>query len=112
MTDPVPVRFPPDVLEQVRAAAEADDRSVSSWIRRSVTRTLDAEHTSDTTSRSAHRVDKILASLPAFPASREWRGLSFRQRALPWYRQLRRSISAALMSESARFPPVHRQFCK
>ena len=43
MTDPVPVRFPPDVLEQVRAAAEADDRSVSSWIRRAVTRTLAAE---------------------------------------------------------------------
>jgi predicted HicB family RNase H-like nuclease len=45
MTDPVPVRFPPDVLEQVRAAAEADDRSVSSWIRRAVTRTLEAERT-------------------------------------------------------------------
>ena len=43
MADPVPVRFPPDVLEQVRAAAEADDRSVSSWIRRAVTRTLEAE---------------------------------------------------------------------
>ena len=24
MPDPVPVRFPPDVLEQVKAAAEAD----------------------------------------------------------------------------------------
>ncbi len=44
MTDPVPVRFPPDVLEQVRAAAEADDRSVSSWIRRAVTRTLESGH--------------------------------------------------------------------
>ena len=43
MADAVPVRFPPDVLEQVRAAAEADDRSVSSWIRRAVTRTLEAE---------------------------------------------------------------------
>jgi predicted HicB family RNase H-like nuclease len=30
----VPVRFPPELLEQVRAAA--DDRSVSSWIRRAV----------------------------------------------------------------------------
>ena len=45
MTDPVPVRFPPDVLEQVKAAAEADDRSVSSWIRRVVTRTLEEEYT-------------------------------------------------------------------
>ena len=44
MTDPVPVRFPADVLEQVRAAAEADDRSVSSWIRRAVTRTLGADY--------------------------------------------------------------------
>ena len=43
MTDPVPVRFPPDVLEQVRAAAEADDRSLSSWIRRAVIRTLAAK---------------------------------------------------------------------
>lgn len=43
LSDPVPVRFPPDVLEQVRAAADADDRSVSSWIRRAVTRTLAAE---------------------------------------------------------------------
>jgi len=32
----VPVRFPPELLEQVRAAAAADDRSVSSWIRRAV----------------------------------------------------------------------------
>ncbi|MBV8180903.1 MAG: Arc family DNA-binding protein [Mycobacterium sp.] len=32
----MPVRFPPELLEQVRAAAAADDRSVSSWIRRAV----------------------------------------------------------------------------
>jgi predicted HicB family RNase H-like nuclease len=32
----VPVRFPAELLEQVRAAAAADDRSVSSWIRRAV----------------------------------------------------------------------------
>ena len=44
MTDPVPVRFPPQTLERVKAAAEADDRSVSSWIRRAVDRTLQAEH--------------------------------------------------------------------
>lgn len=33
---PVPVRFPADLLEEVRRAAEADDRSVSAWIRRAV----------------------------------------------------------------------------
>ena len=33
---PVPVRFPEDLLEQVRARAEAADRSISSWIRRAV----------------------------------------------------------------------------
>lgn len=36
----VPVRFAPDVLEEVRARAEADDRSVSAWIRRAVQREL------------------------------------------------------------------------
>jgi predicted HicB family RNase H-like nuclease len=33
---PVPVRFPEELLEEVRARAAADDRSVSSWIRRAV----------------------------------------------------------------------------
>jgi predicted HicB family RNase H-like nuclease len=33
---PVPVRFPPDLLNQARRAADADDRSLSSWIRRAV----------------------------------------------------------------------------
>jgi predicted HicB family RNase H-like nuclease len=32
----VPVRFPPELLEEIRQRAEADDRSVSSWIRRAV----------------------------------------------------------------------------
>lgn len=36
LSTPVPVRFPADLLEQVKRAAEADDRSVSSWIRRAV----------------------------------------------------------------------------
>lgn len=34
--EPVPVRFPDELLRQVRAAAAADDRSVSNWIRRAV----------------------------------------------------------------------------
>lgn len=36
LTTPVPVRFPEELLEEVRRRAEADDRSVSSWIRRAV----------------------------------------------------------------------------
>lgn len=36
LTVTVPVRFPPELLEQVRNAAAADDRSVSSWICRAV----------------------------------------------------------------------------
>lgn len=32
----VPVRLSPELLDQVRQRAEADDRSVSSWIRRAV----------------------------------------------------------------------------
>ena len=36
LSTPVPVRFSADLLEQVKRAAEADDRSVSSWIRRAV----------------------------------------------------------------------------
>lgn len=35
-TEVVPVRFPPETLAEVRRRAEADDRSVSSWIRRAV----------------------------------------------------------------------------
>jgi hypothetical protein len=29
----VPVRFPPQMLDEIRRRAEAEDRSVSSWIR-------------------------------------------------------------------------------
>lgn len=36
LSAPVPVRFPADLLEDVKRAAEADDRSVSAWIRRAV----------------------------------------------------------------------------
>lgn len=36
LTTPIPVRFPDDVLDEVKRRAEADDRSVSSWIRRAV----------------------------------------------------------------------------
>jgi hypothetical protein len=36
LTEMVPVRFPPDVLAEVRRRADHDDRSVSSWIRRAV----------------------------------------------------------------------------
>lgn len=36
LTAPIPVRFPPELLEEVKKRAEADDRSVSAWIRRAV----------------------------------------------------------------------------
>ncbi|MDO5499391.1 MAG: CopG family transcriptional regulator [Propionibacteriaceae bacterium] len=36
LSKPVPVRFPAELLEDVKRAAEADDRSVSAWIRRAV----------------------------------------------------------------------------
>lgn len=36
LSAPVPVRFPPELLAEVRRAADADDRSVSAWIRRAV----------------------------------------------------------------------------
>jgi len=48
LTEMVPVRFPPETLEKVREAADADDRSVSAWIRRAVEREL-----SDGPARSA-----------------------------------------------------------
>ncbi|MDO5671729.1 MAG: YlcI/YnfO family protein [Actinomycetaceae bacterium] len=39
-TSPIAVRFPPDVLTEVRERAHKDDRSVSSWIRLAVEREL------------------------------------------------------------------------
>ena len=36
LTEPVPVRFPPETLEEIRRRAGEDDRSVSRWIRRAV----------------------------------------------------------------------------
>jgi len=36
LVSPIPVRFPIDVLEEIKRRAEADDRTVSAWIRRAV----------------------------------------------------------------------------
>ena len=36
LTAPIPVRFSPELLEEIRRRAAEDDRSVSSWIRRAV----------------------------------------------------------------------------
>ena len=41
LSEPVPVRFPPETLAKIRDAADADDRSVSSWIRRAVDHELE-----------------------------------------------------------------------
>lgn len=43
LTEPVPVRFPPETLDEVRRRADADDRSVSSWIRRAVEHELERQ---------------------------------------------------------------------
>lgn len=43
LTEMVPVRFAPETLEEVRRLAEADDRSVSSWIRRAVDHELEQQ---------------------------------------------------------------------
>jgi len=40
LSAPVPVRFPEDMLQQLRDRAADDDRSVSQWIRRAVEREL------------------------------------------------------------------------
>jgi hypothetical protein len=36
LTKPIPVRFPPELLDEIKRRADADDRSVSAWIRRAV----------------------------------------------------------------------------
>lgn len=41
LTELVPVRFPPEVLSEVRRRAHGEDRSVSSWIRRAVEHELE-----------------------------------------------------------------------
>lgn len=41
LSELVPVRFQPETLAKIRDAADADDRSVSAWIRRAVDRELD-----------------------------------------------------------------------
>ena len=38
LSEPVPVRFPQELLAKIRRAADADDRSLSAWLR------LAAEH--------------------------------------------------------------------
>ena len=43
MTEPIPVRFPPATLDEVRRRADEDKRSVSSWIRRVVEHELDKQ---------------------------------------------------------------------
>jgi hypothetical protein len=40
LTEVVPVRFPTDLLDEIRRRADADDRSLSAWIRRAVEREL------------------------------------------------------------------------
>ncbi|MFT4010741.1 MAG: YlcI/YnfO family protein [Nocardioidaceae bacterium] len=41
LSAPIPVRFTDEQLDAIRERAEADDRSVSAWIRRAVEHELD-----------------------------------------------------------------------
>ena len=41
LSEMVPVRFPPELLDRIRRRAEADDRSLSAWIRRAAEHELD-----------------------------------------------------------------------
>jgi predicted HicB family RNase H-like nuclease len=41
LSELVPVRFPPETLDEIRRRAGQDDRSVSSWIRRAVEHELE-----------------------------------------------------------------------
>ncbi|MDQ3980238.1 MAG: hypothetical protein M3314_11910 [Actinomycetota bacterium] len=43
LTEMVPVRFAPETLDEVRDCADADDRSVSAWIRRAVEHELERQ---------------------------------------------------------------------
>jgi predicted HicB family RNase H-like nuclease len=43
LSEMVPVRFRPETLEEVQRRADADDRSVSSWIRRAVEHELEQQ---------------------------------------------------------------------
>lgn len=47
LTEMVPVRFEEDTLREVRRLADADERSVSSWIRRAIERELQHQRTAD-----------------------------------------------------------------
>ena len=41
LSSTIPVRFTPEQLDAIKRRAEADDRSVSAWIRRAVEHELD-----------------------------------------------------------------------
>lgn len=41
LSEPVPVRFPQDLLLRIRESAGADDRSLSAWIRRAAEHELE-----------------------------------------------------------------------
>lgn len=43
LSEPVRVRFPEELLSEIRGRAAADDRSVSNWIRRTVEHELARE---------------------------------------------------------------------
>lgn len=64
MTGHVPVRFPAETPEEIRELAEADDLTVSAWIRRAVDRTLRQEGGSDART-IVRRLQRDIADLAA-----------------------------------------------
>ncbi len=68
LSELVPVRFPPETLAKIRDAADADDRSVSAWIRRAVDHELeqasrDRLRTSDTATSTTSVRYRAIGSL-------------------------------------------------
>lgn len=47
LSSSIPVRFPPDIVDAVKALADAEGLTVSEWIRRAVTDALTSRHTAD-----------------------------------------------------------------
>lgn len=53
LSEMVPVRFAPETLEEVRDRADADDRSVSAWIRRAVGHELERQGSGNVSNNSS-----------------------------------------------------------
>ncbi len=73
LTEMVPVRFAPETLEEVRDCADADDRSVSAWIRRAVEHELERQG-------SGKRVKQFVKRTTTDGYGRRWTGRRWQRR--------------------------------